>query len=159
MHDDTTLSSNEALRAARRLAPLAAAVLLALAGCAMSGGSATPLLDTQWKLTRIGDMPATVGGQRSEPVLSLSASGAERRFGGSSGCNRYSGLYELDGAKLKFGAAMATKMACEPQVMAVEQRLFRAFGETASYRIDGGSLKLLDAQGTVLAEFASIATR
>jgi heat shock protein HslJ len=52
---------------------------------------------------------------------------------------------------------MTTMMACMPQeVMDQEQAYFSALSATASYRVDGNRLTLLDAAGNVLAEFTSM---
>jgi heat shock protein HslJ len=51
---------------------------------------------------------------------------------------------------------MTTMMACFPQeVMDQEQAYLSALSATASFRVDGGQLTLLDAAGNVLAEFTA----
>lgn len=83
--------------------------------------AATQLLDdTQWDLTdwtdakgqpRAVPKPADAGG----PItLNLSTDGGHRRLNGLSGCNRYTGEYELAAGKLSIGPLAGTRMACAP---------------------------------------------
>ena len=57
-----------------------------------------PLENTYWKLTRLGDAPVTVASQQREPHFILNPE--SRRVGGSGGCNRLTGSYELHGDQL-----------------------------------------------------------
>ncbi|WP_040048850.1 META domain-containing protein [Caballeronia concitans] len=81
--------------------------------------AATQLLDdTQWELTawtEAGGQPraiptAAVGAQ---PItLVFSTESGRRRASGFSGCNRYTGTYDLKDGKLSFGPLAGTRMAC-----------------------------------------------
>lgn len=106
-----------------------------LAGCAMPthpdsaapptdpyNPAATQLLDdTQWQLaswanadgkTRPVPASSDAGG---EPItLSFSTQGGQRKTNGFSGCNRFTGTYDLTDGKLSFGPLASTRMACAP---------------------------------------------
>jgi heat shock protein HslJ len=120
-----------------------------LTGCGLSGGSSEEELVGQvWTLTALMGQPPL-------PVTAITAEfGADGRVTGSSGCNTYSGPYEVDGNKLSFGQPMAsTMMACEPAVMAQEAVYMEALGSVASYEIKDDKLTLYDGDKTAVAEF------
>jgi len=62
---------------------------------------------------------------------------------GNAGCNTYFGDYDVDVYTLNFGAIGSTKKACEPKVMATENKLFKALEETGSYTLENNVLTLL----------------
>ena len=90
--------------------------------------AATQLLDdTQWQLTSWTDAdgktrpvpfnPAgSAGGSAGgAPItLNLSTQGGQRKANGFSGCNRFTGTYDLIDDKLSFGPLASTRMACAP---------------------------------------------
>jgi copper homeostasis protein (lipoprotein) len=107
---------------------------------------------TTWRLVRIGERPLAAAAEaRREPQLILDP--GEKRVSGSSGCNRFSGSYSLNGDRLGFGPLAATRMACADG-MEQEQALFDALPRVARWRISSGRLELLDADGRSLAELA-----
>jgi heat shock protein HslJ len=123
-----------------------------LVACGPFGGSSEEELVGQvWTLTAL----------MGEPPLRMTTItaefGADGRVGGSSGCNTYSGPYEVNGSKLSFGQPMAsTMMACEPAVMAQEQAYMRALRAVAGYEIKDGTLTLYDAVKTAVADYAVV---
>jgi heat shock protein HslJ len=128
------LSGAQTSRASSRLlscmATLAAVALAA--GCALPqhpdsaapptdpyNPAATQLLDdTQWQLTRWTDasgQPRAVpqSDQGAQPLtLDFSTESGHRRASGFSGCNRFSGTYDLKDGKLLLGPLAGTRMAC-----------------------------------------------
>lgn len=72
---------------------------------------------------------------------------------GSSGCNRFSGPYTLDGNAVTIGPLMSTLMACDEELMVQENGYLAAVQSTASFDIEGSSLRLFDAEGTEVAVF------
>ena len=127
-----------------------------LSGCAprissqgMGSPSVPALEDTHWSLSRLADAPVAAAEVTSEPHLVLAP--AEGRVTGSTGCNRMTGSYALDGAKLSFGPIASTKMACALG-MDTERRFLTALSAAASWRFREGRLELLDAGGSVVAE-------
>jgi copper homeostasis protein (lipoprotein) len=117
---------------------------------AKASSATTALEGTQWTLTRVGALSVAAGAAQRTPNLTLQA--AEKRAVGSSGCNRFTGSYSLQGERLKFGSVASTKMAC-PQGMDIERAFLDALARTATWRIAGGRLDLLDAAGQSLAQF------
>lgn len=111
----------------------AVAVIALLNGCAIPkhpdtaappsdpyNPAATQLLDdTQWQLTGWTD---STGKAREIPsgdaaqllTLALSTESGTRRASGFSGCNRFTGTYDLRDGKLSVGPLASTRMACAP---------------------------------------------
>jgi heat shock protein HslJ len=120
-----------------------------LAACGPLGGSGeAKLVGPVWTLTALNGQPPL-------PVTAITAEyGADGRVTGSSGCNNYSGPYEVDGNKLSFGQPMASiMMACQPAVMAQEAVYMKALESVASYEIKDGKLTLYDGDKNAVAEF------
>ena len=86
-----------------------------LRGC---GGDILPpqnLAGTSWRVLSVNGLP-------------VESAGAELRFdgrtvSGSTGCNRFSAAYVVDGIAVSFGPASSTRMACDPRVMGQERAL------------------------------------
>ena len=134
-----------------------ACTILLLVACGPIGGSSQDELVGQvWTLTALmGEPPLPVTtitvefGQDDTP--------SDGRVGGFSGCNTYSGPYEVSGSKLSFGQPMAsTMMACEPAVMHQEQAYMTALGAVTGYEIKDATLTLYDGGKTAVAEFAVV---
>lgn len=106
----------------------------------------TELFDTVWLIDAIGGEPVL---DRTRPTLSIAA---DRRAGGSGGCNNWFAEARFDGAALYFGAVAATRMACGPEVMRQEAALFKALEAVSAYELDSGRLALTDNADTVLVE-------
>jgi heat shock protein HslJ len=109
-----------------------------------------PLENTYWKLVHLGDAPVAVAPRQSEPHLILNS--VNRRAGGSGGCNRFTGSYERNGDRLRFGPMIATLMACA-EGMETEKAFLDTLGRVHRWRITGQQLELLDAAGNVVARF------
>jgi heat shock protein HslJ len=107
------------------------------------------LENTYWKLTHLGDTPVTAPRQ-GEPHLILNST--TRGVGGSGGCNRLAGRYELDGNRLSLGEVISTMMACEAG-METESAFLEALRRVNGWRIAGRQLQLLDTAGQVVARF------
>lgn len=79
--------------------------------------AATQLLDdTQWQLaswTNADGQSKPVPDSAATPVtLDFSTSGGQRKVSGFSGCNRFTGTYDLSGGQLSIGPLASTRMAC-----------------------------------------------
>jgi copper homeostasis protein (lipoprotein) len=111
--------------------------------------AASPLENTHWSLTRVGDSPVRTKGER-EPHLVLHS--ATRRVSGAAICNQLLGSYRLQGTSLTFGAVATSRMMC-PSGMDVERRFLAALQATRTARVRGSTLELLDAKGRSLASF------
>lgn len=109
-----------------------------------------PLEHTYWKLTRLGDTPVTVASRQREPHIILNPE--SRRVGGSGGCNRLVGSYELQGDRLTFGQMAGTRMAC-PEGGDTEPAFLEALRQVSKWKITGQHLELFDGAGTLVARF------
>lgn len=113
-----------------------------------SAQAATALENTTWGLVQVAGNALTVAADRKEPYFLLES--AEKRMQGFAGCNRMSGPYESAGTSLRFGAVIATKMACmDPSNP--EDAFLRALIATTRWNIAGKQLELYDSAGTVVA--------
>jgi|SRR5689334_9661248 len=144
-------------------APLVALLLAALtsAGCAtappsehVAAAAAVPLVNTNWRLTNLGDRVIENATGGSAPGLQLQPQ--NMRLTGFAGCNRMFGGYLLNADELKFDQVGATKMAClDESRMRLEQQYFQMLSLVARWKIKGSSLELLDSGGATLATFAA----
>ncbi|WP_313671382.1 META domain-containing protein [Sandarakinorhabdus sp.] len=128
------------------LLPLA---LLALAGCrdqrqqlgqALSGkppviaGS----LEGEWQIEDLNG-----GGPVAQSRLMFDPGDqGTSRLSGTAGCNRFSGNWKQDGATLQLGPMAATRMACPPPAMEIEQRVLALLEAVISvtYTADGAAI-------------------
>lgn len=113
------------------------------------------LTGVEWKLVTIGTAPALAPPQGQTAHLTLDP--AQKSIAGSTGCNRYSGRYDLADGGLHLNPGAMTMMACQDEAARQEQAFVEALRSTAGYRLADGSLELLDAEGRVLARFATVA--
>jgi heat shock protein HslJ len=111
---------------------------------------AEPLENTYWKLTRLGDAPVSVASQQRESHVILNSE--TRRVGGSGGCNRLVGSYELHGDQLAFGQMAGTRMACL-EGSDTEQAFLEALRHARKWKILRQHLELFDAAGNLVARF------
>ncbi|MEH6355466.1 MAG: META domain-containing protein [Marinobacter sp.] len=81
----------------------------------------------------------------------------EKRVGGSSSCNRYSGEYQLSGSTFTVGDNMAsTRMACAPALMNQEDRFLKLLLNVSEVRFgDHGELVLSTPSGETIRAFQS----
>lgn len=107
------------------------------------------LENTRWVLVRLGDETVQMVPGAREPYIALEPTA--HRISGHGGCNRLAGSYELDGSRLRFTQLALTRMACAD--MKYETDFARALNATASWKITGNHLDLLDANGATLARF------
>ncbi len=130
---------------------LAAVLMLALAGCGDSGETAEfSLEDTYWVCNAASNGEELVDLIESSH-LDIVFAGTEAS--GSSGCNRYSGPYTLDGNSITVGPFESTLMACEEPLMAQEAAYLAALQSAAEFDIEGSTLTLLDADGAEVAVY------
>lgn len=125
------------MNASRRLALLAAALALPCAA------GAQDLPEHPWTI-------AAIDGTRLTGEYPADITFSDGRAFGTSGCNRFTGGFTLDGAALRFGPVAGTRMACAPPAMAQEQHLHAAFDRVRGWRTDGTALLLTDEGGAAL---------
>ena len=127
------------LGALRRQVGLAAALALALpAAVAVANTAELPLRGTTW-----------AQGEAGSPSPSLRLDSLQPRLHGYAGCNRISGAFELDGARLVVSRLVSSRRVCVPDDGA-EQRFLQAQAGVRHWRIEGGALLLLSAAGAPL---------
>ena len=61
---------------------------------------------------------------------------------GSSGCNNYSGVYQIDGNAISTNINVLTQQACEDGVMAQETGYLQILDSSNSYQVQGNQLVL-----------------
>jgi len=130
------------------------AVLISLlvlgAGCSAGPSGEEPALDgTSWKLTSWAE---------PDPLpdsASITAEFADGRVAGTSGVNRYSASVTsgTDGS-FAIDAPISTKMAGPEDAMAAESAYLRRLQAATSYRVDGDTLVIDDADGQSSLTFA-----
>jgi heat shock protein HslJ len=101
------------------------------------------LVGTVWRLASLVQGLGPDGGVSSvvgEPTLELTEDGEVR---GDTGCNTFSGSYELDGGTLAFGPLATTRMTCDGVEGAQEEHVLQVL-EAAPLEatIDGANLRL-----------------
>jgi heat shock protein HslJ len=128
----------------RRLPPLLPALLLG--ACATVPGP-TPE-GRVWALVELRGQALAPTPLPRLPQLEM----REGRVSGSSGCNRFTGSYTLQGEGLRFGPAAGTRRACVDG-MALETEFLQLLPQVASWRFQGSLLAWHDAQGQRLARF------
>lgn len=107
---------------------------------------------TTWSLSRIGPTSISAGTVQPSPHLVLDA--GTKRASGSSGCNRFTGTYEIDGDRIAFGRMAGTRMACS-RGMDIEQAFLAALEQAKAWNIAMGKLVLFDGNGVPLAELTA----
>lgn len=128
---------------------LALAFLLPITRFPASAQEAAPISDVEWTaeevagISDLGDTP---------PTLTILHDG---RASGHGGCNRYFATTSINGEEISFSEIGSTFMACDAPMMEIEQVFFAALASTVSYRIEGGRLLLLDADGQVAAALSA----
>jgi heat shock protein HslJ len=96
----------------------------------------TDLEGVTWRLVQVGrngPLPETV---------SVTATFKGEQLSGSGGCNRYFGSVSGGPHELKLGPIGATRRACEPSIMAFEDRYLAALGRTTKFGFHLGQLAL-----------------
>lgn len=130
--------------------------VLMLAGCAATssegpntaGGGAgmsdAPVIAGQWSIR-------TIDGRQLEGEQPAMIAFADGRVSGTTGCNRISGTYEIDGNVVTIGPLATTRMACPPPLMARETALLAALtGPLTAATGAGGGVTLTAGTGTAI---------
>jgi len=108
------------------------------------------LLNTQWRLTKLGD--EVIDNPPGEGAVYFLLQPTNTNLVGFSGCNRMFGQYALDGPSLKFDGLGGTRMFCQAR-MELEQKYLAMFGNVTRWTMTGATLQLLDADARVIAAF------
>ena len=107
-----------------------------------------PRLDgTAWVL-------AELPGHARVPGSSITLRFEDGRASGTDGCNRYGFAYTGTGSKLEFTpSGISTQMACAPDLMQQAEAFKAGLTRTRAFGMESGQLRLLDAEGAVIARF------
>ncbi|SHE49920.1 putative lipoprotein [Ruegeria intermedia] len=109
---------------------------------------AAMLENTQWTATEVNGVALDA---EKRPQITFAEGGA---FGGTGGCNRFSGQAEISGKSMSFPDNMAaTLMACPPPLDEVEREFLAALPKVASFVQRGDTLVLVDAAGEPVLQF------
>ncbi len=114
------------------------------------------LLDTYWKLTRLGQKPVLMGEMEREPHLVLHSE--DHRVSGFSGCNRLLGGFTVDGDAIEFSQMASTMMACV-EGAETERAFLEALADARSWRLLGQHLDLFDGNGELVARFEAVSLK
>lgn len=107
------------------------------------------LSGTSWQLeSMLGETPI----EGTTPTLEFT----DTELMGDTGCNQYTGTYELDGTAITVGELIQTEMACtEPEgVMDQEAAYLSTLASAASVSRTDGQLELLDVNGSVVLTYS-----
>lgn len=134
---------------------LRASIVMALLGCGCDWSTVvliTPsgfvFVGTTWVATEIdgaGAAPTLV-----PPDLVFED---DRRFHGSSGCNRYVGELNPTAPSVRVGDVGTTRMTCEPPLMEQERRFVNTLRFVATSHVDGDTMQFRDRSGRTLIRF------
>jgi heat shock protein HslJ len=112
------------------------------------------LAGTDWRLVSLG--PA--GGEASlvaGTTVTLKF-GEDGRASGSTGCNNYSGTYQVRGDTISFGRLISTRRACLDQNANQQEQRFLAALESANrFRLTSNRLTILSDRNRTVLNFAS----
>ena len=113
-------------------------------------GGSEKLFAHRWALTEAAGQPVAPTGDTKEAHLLFFP---PNRLGGSTGCNRLNGTFELiGGGQLKFSPLATTRMMCPEPAAAIETRFVQALGTVKTYYVTDASLELRDGP-TIVARF------
>lgn len=98
------------------------------------------IFQTQWELIRMGASKPNLTG--TDNKVSILFSKDNSHFAGFSGCNRYSGKYEIKKESLLFDNIISTKMACPEADMTFETNYINTLNKVNNFAINGDTLFL-----------------
>lgn len=121
-----------------------------VAGCGeggTGGADAGPFEGTPWVLASGVDLP-------QDAALALPTALFESgTVSGSTGCNRYSGQFTVDGDALELGPLAQTQMACAPPADRIERDYVAKFDQVTGWRVDDDRLVLVGDDDTELLQY------
>ena len=84
--------------------------------------------------------------------IDITAIFEDGNISGSSGCNSYSGSYQVDGSKISFGPLAGTLMACmdPPEVMEMEQMYQEWLMDAQTFELSPDQLMIFRSDGEAL---------
>jgi heat shock protein HslJ len=126
----------------RRLMLLACGAAGAACVTMRANGDLQTLSGNDWRLFEVNGRTAVPAESLRRPWLRFNTDSS--RVFGSGGCNRMSGPFTIDGAAMRFGALVSTKMACaDAGLNQQETDFFGALEKTDHYALVGDTLVLM----------------
>ncbi|MFN3954633.1 MAG: META domain-containing protein [Pararhodobacter sp.] len=107
-------------------------VVMLLGACA---GLQPALVPSQWQVTELA-------GRSLSAEDRVTMDFAEGRIAGVSGCNRYTGPYDLGEGRLNVGLLAVTRMACAGEAAQIESSFLQTIERVDGYRFERGALVL-----------------
>jgi heat shock protein HslJ len=105
------------------------------------------LAGTSWNVTMINNGRQAIVGIVNDSTVTIELD-REGRVSGTTGCNRYTGAYAVEGDSLRFSQIAATRMACaDPALAEQEQHFLGALGAVATLFSQGDRIYLRRADG------------
>jgi len=74
---------------------------------------------------------------------------------GRGGCNNFSGSLQRTESGIEIGPLGATRIACPQPIMSRETAFLEALQKTKGFQVNNDSMRMLDDEGSVLAEFVA----
>jgi heat shock protein HslJ len=93
---------------------------------------------THWTLQSIAGQDIPLAAREAYIVFD----GEKQAAYGSSGCNRMTGKFTLEGGRLTIGPMAGTRMACDEASMRLEEAFHKALVEVDGFSIEGNKLFL-----------------
>ena len=96
----------------------------------------------------VGSWQLTSYGPANSPLPAVEDTQAGMTFNedgtvtGNSGCNEFGGNYTVEGDQVTFSEIVSTLIACEEPLMSQEQVVLEVMADSATYNIDGNTLRL-----------------
>jgi copper homeostasis protein (lipoprotein) len=109
------------------------------------------LSGTTWKLSQLDGRLALSEAEATPATMQLDIT--TQRVTGSTGCNRFSGGFVLEGDRIRFSPAALTRMACPAAAMLQESAFAAMLGKAARLKVSGQQLEIQDEAGGVIARF------
>lgn len=100
------------------------------------------LTGVEWRVSELSGHVLALSGDGQQPFIIFDE--AKKQVTGYAGCNRFFGLYVLEGEVLTFGPIGATKRACPDLQEGGETEVFKVLDATRRWRIVDGTLELLN---------------
>ncbi len=98
---------------------------------------ATLLYGKKWKLTEVDGAAI----KTTKPYIEFDP--IAKKVSGDSGCNRITGIFEVDSANLKFSRIASTRRAClDRKAQQIETNFLRRLEQTTTFQIQGEILRL-----------------
>lgn len=130
---------------ARFVRSLLVGALAALAAAACASGSGASLDDTAWRLVE------EAGAGAPDSPGAFAGFTAEGTVAGTTGCNTFTGPYEVDGTAIEIGPLATTRALCPSEALAARETALLAGLEAATgWSIDGDVLTLSDNGGPLV---------